>query len=1123
MTSDPAQPSSPSELKRLLDVLHRAGGDGAHATELADLIWLASRSGTPEHAAQPGSGQPRSGEPVPEAPTAAASADTARPGMDPEPPPTPAGPGFQLSHPSDAEPSDEGPYTSLLAPLPPMLAHPLPLQRALRPLRRRVPSHQNMELDERSTAYRIARQGARPGMWLPVLRARPERWLTLYLVYDAGPTMPVWRPLWRELHRVIGQTGAFRGIRLLALTEDGRLRESPGGRPAALPPRDGRAAALILSDCSGPHWYAGNEATAHWYRVLGRWARTMPVAVVQPLPERLWRRTALPGAAGLLTARGPAAANSALRFTPYDPSGEEHAGLPLPLLEPSARWFTHWAELVAGRPGTQVPGVVATLPTDPSATPPEPAGSALQSFSPEELVLNFRAHASPQALRLAAHLAAGELSLPVMRLVQAATEAQPEPQHLAEVVLSGLLTTVPGRPATSGQYAFRPGVREVLSRALPRSTAARIGAVIQHHAGSRPGELPVVASTGGTEEAGSRPPGEPLAAVTEETVRRLGGGQAVRAGAGVGVGVGADAGAGEAHTVDGSPRPLVDGRYRVVELRHAGPTSDIWRATDEQRNREVTLKVFHASITDDAGRRIFLADANRLAGLDIQGLARVRDFGFQDDRPYVVTDPVDGESFVQLVGSATRTLSFDSVRAIGRQILETLRELHLNGLLHLDLNPSTLVMRHDGRVVVTDPGLGVHGAPVDGGEHRQMLSAPSGPMPPFRSPERFFGVTVDQRSDLYSLGCLFHAMAIGSAPTPDARALRNAWVHGFPERQPELRSGFPPEFDALVSDLLAVYPKDRPADAQEVLVRLMGVRSEDEELSAVYRALLDLDPDGTRMGRVLRDTIDAALDGPRTGRYDWATLFKTEKTHFGTQVEIALQHEFSFPDGIEMDYRIAGVDVDCTYSQRFGGWMIPPEAQDHLCLLVWADDYNSRWSAGLLRARREWLNTGSNRDLKLTVRAEHRDKIVWLWRDVDLLENTLLHMADDDREAVLAHRTGQRRLDELFRRVRNRRIGRNAVRTLAQQTDYMKRLRGPGGTRDTLRAEGIIILGDVPAHQDIARELWLPVPQDGEFVSVRVVPAVPGSGRPAVELDGAQWTVALPGDPEVTAPVLPYR
>ncbi|GGZ50178.1 hypothetical protein GCM10010387_50650 [Streptomyces inusitatus] len=78
--------------------------------------------------------------------------------------------------------------------------------------------------------------------------------------------------------------------------------------------------------------------------------------------------------------------------------------------------------------------------------------------------------------------------------------------------------------------------------------------------------------------------------------------------------------------------------------------------------------------------------------------------------------------------------------------------------------------------------------------------------------------------------------------------------------------------------------------------------------------------------------------------------------HFGTQVEIAIQREFGFRDGTDMDYRIAGVDVDCKYSQQFGGWTIPPEARGHLCLLVWADDYTSRWSVGLLRVRKEWLN-----------------------------------------------------------------------------------------------------------------------------------------------------------------------
>ncbi|MFD9643831.1 NaeI family type II restriction endonuclease [Streptomyces sp. NPDC059082] len=1117
MTSDPGRPTSPTELGHLLDVLHRAGGRDATATELAELVWLARHSGMPAPNARPGPPRPEPDEPDPQD---AESASDRAPELAPAPEPQGGGADALLSPRSEAgSPEEEGRYSSLLAPLPPVLAHPLPLQRALRPLRRQVPSHLNQELDERSTAYRIAREGALPGTWLPVLRAKPERWLTLYLVYDAGPTMPVWRPLWRELHRVFGQTGAFRGIRLLALTEDGRLRESPGGRPAALPPRNGRAVALVLSDCSGPHWYAGHEATTRWYGVLGRWARTMPTAVVQPLPERLWRRTALPGTAGLLRARGPAAANSALRFTPYEPPPEDHAGLPLPLLEPSARWFAHWAELVAGSTGTEVPGVAAMLPDRPSAPPLERDEEAAVSRAPEELVLDFRAHASPQALRLAAHLAAGEPTLPVMRLVQAATEARPEPQHLAEVVLSGLLTTAPGAAASSGHYAFRPGVREVLSRALPRSTAARIGAVIQKYAGVAAGEFPVVApgEDGGedsdeTEGVKGRPEGPPVAVVTQETVERLGG----RPGRGT-VEDTPDV------AVDGSGS-LVDGRYRLAGRRHAGPVSDLWRATDEVRDREVTLKLFHARVADGAGRGAFHGDAARLAETDVRGLARVTGCGFHRNRPYVVTDPVDGEPFADLLDRVDGTLPWESVRAIGGQLLETLDALHRNGLPHLDLDAATLVRRGDGRVFLTDPGLGVHGLQAySGGVYgRWTDDLPDSP-PEYRSPEQLFGGQADHRADLYALGCLFHALATGTPPAPGQRALRNAWAHGGRHPGPEFRSVYPREFDALVTDLLAVRPEDRPAQVQAVRARLMSVPAEDREMTEVAAAVLALDPDGSRMGRVLRETIDTLLDGERTGRYDWAQLLKTEKTHLGTLVEIAVQREFGFADGVDMDYRIAGVDVDCRYAQRFGGWMIPPEAEGHLCLLLWADDAQSRWSVGLVRAVRERLSVGSNRDGKFTVGLDRRDEIFWLWRDADLPENILLHMPDEDRAAIFAHTSGQRRLDELFRRVRGRRIGRNTVRTVAQQKDYMKRVRGNGGSRSTLRPHGIVILGDQRPHQEIARALGLPVPRHGEFVSARLVRAVPGDGRPVAEFDGALWSVATPDEPEVTAPELPSR
>ncbi|MGW7041665.1 NaeI family type II restriction endonuclease [Streptomyces avermitilis] len=296
----------------------------------------------------------------------------------------------------------------------------------------------------------------------------------------------------------------------------------------------------------------------------------------------------------------------------------------------------------------------------------------------------------------------------------------------------------------------------------------------------------------------------------------------------------------------------------------------------------------------------------------------------------------------------------------------------------------------------------------------------------------------------------------------------------------------------------------------------------DPELDEVYEHIKALDPTGRRFARVLRDTIDQLLNGEVTGRYDWKTLFKTEKTHAGTLVEINLQREFRFADGAAMDYQIAGVDVDCKYSQQFGGWMIPPEAVGHLCLLAWADDYKSLWSIGLVRIRNEWLNTGNNRDLKLTIKAEHRDKIQWMWRDENLPENVLLHMDATDRDAVFTASSGQRRLNELFRRTQKRRIGRNVVRTVAQQKDYMKRVRGNGGSRSALRTEGILIMGDYASHREIAGQLGLPIPDEGEFVSARVTPSRPHHGDALrVSLDGKQWVLAQPDDPVEPAPALP--
>ena len=296
----------------------------------------------------------------------------------------------------------------------------------------------------------------------------------------------------------------------------------------------------------------------------------------------------------------------------------------------------------------------------------------------------------------------------------------------------------------------------------------------------------------------------------------------------------------------------------------------------------------------------------------------------------------------------------------------------------------------------------------------------------------------------------------------------------------------------------------------------------DPELEKVADHLSSLDPDGSRIAVALRRTFDMLLDGQHTGRYRWEQLYKTEKTHFGTLVEINLQREFGFDGGDVLDYRICGIEVDCKYSQKRASWMIPPEAVGRLCIGLWASDSESRWSAGLFRAQEHLLGQGGNRDSKRTLTKEGRETVRWLFYDEPLPVNVLLHLPPGDVEAVFAPKFGTKHVDELFRLAQGLPVRRAVVATVAQQEDYMKRVRGNGGSRSSLRPEGIVILGPYEAHRAIAAALGLTVPGPGEFVSARVVRA--GSapdGRPRAFIDGAWWRLAQERDPVETAPALP--
>ena len=300
--------------------------------------------------------------------------------------------------------------------------------------------------------------------------------------------------------------------------------------------------------------------------------------------------------------------------------------------------------------------------------------------------------------------------------------------------------------------------------------------------------------------------------------------------------------------------------------------------------------------------------------------------------------------------------------------------------------------------------------------------------------------------------------------------------------------------------------------------------ADDAELAAVAAELRALDRDGSRMAAAIRGALDMLLDGQHTGRYRWDQLHKTEKTHAGTLVEIALARSLRLADGVALDYTIAGADVDCKFSRRRGGWMIPPEADGKLMLLVQASDEDGTWSAGLVRAAPQHLSPGGNRDGKRALNDRGRAAVRWLHARAPLAENALIKLPDRDVAAIFALPSGQRRVNELFRRAQRMPVSRTVVATVAMQDDYMKRVRGGGGARDQLRAEGIVIFGDYAGDQVLASALGLPRPGPGEFVSARL------ARRPAsepvrydrvVRLAGADWRLAAPAEPAGPAPALP--
>ncbi|MFI1422603.1 SAV_2336 N-terminal domain-related protein [Streptomyces sp. NPDC020731] len=453
--------------------------------EVAELIWLARH--LPEGVGQDGRVPPPSGEHL------IPSTTEDGPGPDPlqagdrDPSESRA---TRLYLPGDGSP-DEGAETEAVQAAPVRVggSAALPrhreLARALRPLKRRVPSTVSTVLDEEATVTRIAEHHH----WIPVLTPAEDRWLDLVIVLDAYSASGVfWEPLARELRSLCRRLGAFRDVRLCRLLA--RSDGSPGlGISAATPPHllrstssavdsTGRTITLVLTDGVAPAWGSDMLRGA-----LRKWAASGPTAILQTLPEHAWERTALAPEPGRFRSTEAGGANSTLLYAGYGlrSDGPKLGAVPVPVLGVSPEWLAPWAHAIAEPAAFDAAAVL--LPASAALSRSGPGALDVNEVSGRDVTFDdFRAQAQPDVFRLAAYLAAVPLNLAVMRAVQSAMLPDSPLSDLAEIVYSGLLRTVHGGARTDevlGQaYEFVPGARERLLSTIRRDEADEVIATI---------------------------------------------------------------------------------------------------------------------------------------------------------------------------------------------------------------------------------------------------------------------------------------------------------------------------------------------------------------------------------------------------------------------------------------------------------------------------------------------------------------------------------------------------------------------------------------------------------------------------------------------------------------------
>jgi predicted Ser/Thr protein kinase len=267
------------------------------------------------------------------------------------------------------------------------------------------------------------------------------------------------------------------------------------------------------------------------------------------------------------------------------------------------------------------------------------------------------------------------------------------------------------------------------------------------------------------------------------------------------------------------------GGYRVLEVLGQGGMGMVFRAQDVQLQRSVALKVMKPSMAaTPRARQRFLREAQAMAALKSDHVVTVYQVGEEGSVPFLAMEFLQGETLDQWLRRDEKP-SIAQVLRLACEVTQGLAAAHEQGLIHRDVKPPNIWLETPtGRAKLLDFGVArAAGEDVQLTQSGALVGTPS-----YMAPEQARGDQLDSRADLFALGVVLYRLCTGRLPFQGKTTMGILTSLALDKPQPvaELSPQTPPAFAALIMDLLAKDPTQRPESAQAVLARLTTIQSQ---------------------------------------------------------------------------------------------------------------------------------------------------------------------------------------------------------------------------------------------------------------------------------------------------------